>query len=635
MKKAKIIVFASVAFLFMAYPKNVLAAEDMTLQSAEETVAQNETEKETAESEMETAVMPETEKITESEVQIETETEFESEKTETDVDTETEKMETEEVIEPEESIPETVYDTAVSVDKYENKDVYNFVVRMYDKFLSRSADAEGLDVWYNKLVSHEMEAADIVDGFLSSKEFQAKELNTEEYLNILYEGIMGRKPDSTGMTEWTQTLENGVSRKYISAQFINSQEFIKLCDTYKVSKGNISLTENRDQNYDVTQFVSHFYNYCLERSGDVKGLNDWTGWLLGKSMTGVDIAHGFLFSNEFVSKGLGDAEFIETLYRTLLSRTSDKEGVATWTECLENGVSNNYILAGFAHSKEFTGLCDAYGIVRGNVVLTENRDKNYELTSSVARLFKECLGYKPQGEELNNKIGQLFKGELSGVDMAIEFFNSNFYQAKNKSADAFVADIYNLILHRQPSEEEISAGVARVKNISREEAINRVLLSKEFSEKCKNYGIELMNYMNIPAMWYAKEILDQVGWDMEAAFRWTYTAIDYQWTSTPPDGVSHTQWYGKYGYENRRGNCYVMASAFYWMAKINGWDIHLVEGYVPVSGGYLAVHGWCEVVMDGELYVFDPYWGRKGNNGYKIQYGQKGTYRYTDYSRVD
>lgn len=144
-----------------------------------------------------------------------------------------------------------------------------------------------------------MEAADIVDSFISSKEFQGKNLTTKEYLNTLYEGMLGRKPDSTGMKTWTTILDDGVSRKYISAQFVNSPEFIKLCDSYKVNKGDITLVENRDQNYDVTKFVSHFYNYCLDRSGDVKGLNDWTGWLLSKSMTGSDVAQGFLLSKEF------------------------------------------------------------------------------------------------------------------------------------------------------------------------------------------------------------------------------------------------------------------------------------------------------------------------------------------------
>lgn len=645
MKKEKMLILISTIFIASVSSENAFAAANTEVQTVQETLEQKTTEETQsfcesseeieeviAESEMETEVVVETEEVIESETAIETDIELGTADTVENFESETLG---ENLVEVEESTQEQEYNNAAPADKYENKEVYDFVVRMYDKFLNRSADKEGLEVWYNKLVSHEMEAADIVDGFISSKEFQGRDLSTEEYLNILYEGMLGRKPDSTGLKDWAETLENGVSRKYISAQFVNSQEFKQLCDTYKVNKGDITLTENRDKNYDVTQFVSHFYEYCLERSGDVQGLNDWTGWLLGKSMTGVDVAQGFLFSTEFINKGLNDAEFIETLYRTLLSRTSDTEGMKTWLEHLDNGVSNNYILSGFVRSKEFSNLCDTYGIVRGDVKLVENRDKNYELTSSVTKLFKECLGYKPEADALNKKIGQLFKGELSGVDMVIEFFNSSYYQGKNKAPSDFVTDIYNLVLLRQPSAEEINVGVERVQNISREEAINRALISKEFSDKCKSYQIELMNYRNIPAMWYAKDVLDQVGWDMEKAFHWAHTAITYEWTPTPPAGASHTQWYGKYGYENRHGNCYVMASAFYWMAKINGWDVHLVEGYVPVSGGYLAVHGWCEVVMDGQLYVFDPSWARKGNNGYKIQYGQKGTYRYTNYNRVD
>ena len=643
MKKGKMYILISTVFLAAFSWENAFAAANTEVQTVQETLEQKDIEETTsfcegseeieevvAESEIETAAIVETEEMPESETVLDTELE-----TVKNVESFESKTLGENLVEPEESILELEYDNSISLDGYENKEVYDFVTRMYDKFLNRSADREGFDDWYNKLVSHELKAADVVDGFISSKEFQGRNLSTEEYLNILYEGMLGRKPDSIGLKDWTETLENGVSRKYISAQFVNSQEFKQLCDTYKVNKGDITLTENRDKDYRVTQFVSHFYEHCLGRSGDVQGLNDWTGGLLGKSMTGVDVAQGFLFSTEFLNKDLNHTEFIETLYRTLLSRTSDAVGMQTWLERLDNGVSNNYILFGVAHSPEFSNLCDTYGIDRGTVELVENRDKNYELTSSVTKLFKECLGYKPEADALNNKIGQLFKGELSGVDMAIGFFNSSYYQAKNKAPSDFIADIYNLVLLRQPSDEEINAGVERVQNISREEAINRALISKEFSDKCKSYQIELMNYRNIPAMWYAKDILDQVGWDMEKAFHWAHTAIEYEWTSTPPEGASHTQWYGKYGYENRRGNCYVMASAFYWMAKINGWDIHLVEGYVPISGGYLAVHGWCEVVMDGQLYVLDPYWSRKGYNGYKIQYGQKGTYRYTDYKRVD
>ena len=170
---------------------------------------------------------------------------------------------------------------------------------------------------------------------------------------------------------------------------------------------------------------------------------------------------------------------------------------------------------------------------------------------------------------------------------------------------------------------------------SKEYALDRIVIGKEFSKACLNYGVELMDYQGIPAMKYAKEILDEHDWDLEAAFEWCYTGIRYQYTGAPAKGVSHTEYYGKYGFEKRVGNCYVMASAFYWMAKINGWDVYLVEGYVPTSGGYNAVHGWIEVEVGDEIYVCDPSGARKGLNAYMIKYGTPGSYRYLNYVRVN
>ena len=535
----------------------------------------------------------------------------------------------------EESEVDTEEESEAESDQYENKGVYDFIVRMYDKFLDRQPDPKGLDEWYNLLVNHQTDAANIVDGFISSDEFKNKNLSTEEYLTILYNGILGRTPDSTGMEEWSAVLSDGVSRKYVCSKFVDSLEFGDLCKKYDVNKGSIELTENRDQNLDITRFVTYFYRMCLDREGDASGLNDWTGGLLSQELTGADIAHGFLFSKEFCEKNLSDEDYLEILYQTLLSRNSDPQGKADWLRVMDNGLSNTYIMAGFVHSDEFSEFCEKYNIKRGNVSLTEVRDKNYDLTSTVCQLYKKCFDAKPTGDELNEKISQLYSGQLSGVELASEFFGSDIYKGKNVSNEEYISDIYRIVLKREPSGDEMNAALNNIQAKSREEALDRILLSKEYSDMCRNYGIELMDYKNIPAMKYAKEILDQVGWDMEKGFHWAHTAIAYEWTPKPPAGASHTQWYGKYGYEKRVGNCYVMASAFYWMAKINGWEVYLVEGSVPLNGGYISEHGWCEVVIDGEIYVCDLTFARKGYNGYLIQYGQPGTYRYMDYKRVE
>ena len=38
--------------------------------------------------------------------------------------------------------------------------------------------------------------------------------------------------------------------------------------------------------------------------------------------------------------------------------------------------------------------------------------------------------------------------------------------------------------------------------------------------------------------------------------------------------------YGIYGFRTGSGDCYVMASTFYWMAKVAGYNAHYVTGYV-------------------------------------------------------
>ncbi|MDY4922133.1 MAG: DUF4214 domain-containing protein [Frisingicoccus sp.] len=549
-------------------------------------------------------------------------------------------VEMDETAEKENVIQNSVEDSEAEYEadsnRYENKGVYDFIVRMYDKFLDRQPDPKGLDEWYNLLVNHQTDAAKIVDGFTSSDEFRNKNLSTKEYLTILYNGILGRTPDSTGMAEWSSVLSDGVSRKYVCSKFVDSIEFEDLCERYDVNKGSIELTENRDQNLDITRFVTYFYRMCLDREGDASGLNDWTGGLLSQELTGADIAHGFLFSKEFCEKNLSNEDYLEILYQTLLSRHSDPKGKADWLVVMDNGVSNKYIMAGFVHSDEFSEFCQKYNIKRGNVLLTEARDKNYELTSTVCQLYKKCFDSMPTGDELNEKMEQLYNGELSGVELALDFLNSDIYKQKNLSNEEYISDIYHIILKRDPSGDEINAALNNINAKSRKEALERILITKEYSDMCRNYGIELMDYKNIPAMKYAKEILDQVGWNMKKGFQWSSTAISYGWTPNPPSGTSHAQWYGKYGFENRVGNCYVMASTFYWMAKINGWEVYLVEGSVPLAGGGMGPHGWVEVVVNGTTYVCDPDFAYEtGRNGYFITYGTSGTWRYSNYRRVE
>lgn len=97
----------------------------------------------------------------------------------------------------------------------------------------------------------------------------------------------------------------------------------------------------------------------------------------------------------------------------------------------------------------------------------------------------------------------------------------------------------------------------------------------------------------------------------------------------------HSEWYANFGFDNHKGNCYVMAATFQKMAKLLGYDAHLVEGYIRTYNGR-GRHGWVEIDMNGTTYVFDPNFEYGGyGNGYQINYGMSGTFKYIDYARVD
>lgn len=127
----------------------------------------------------------------------------------------------------------------------------------------------------------------------------------------------------------------------------------------------------------------------------------------------------------------------------------------------------------------------------------------------------------------------------------------------------------------------------------------------------------------------ASAVLDQVGWDLRAAYNWSAGLKYYRFTADPNQGVN---WFADYGFTNHYGNCYVMAATFCQMARLLGYDARQMAGLVPSKRGGLVPHSWCELQIDGQTRVFDPnFTNETGKNGYNFTYGTSGTWRYQSY----
>jgi hypothetical protein len=112
----------------------------------------------------------------------------------------------------------------------------------------------------------------------------------------------------------------------------------------------------------VQDFVSRFYQQCLNREPDPAGLAGWSDALLEQRLTGADVARGFIFSPEFINKNISNEEFLTILYKAFFNRNPDPGGFNGWMAELSNGTDRSAILEGFLYSQEFIGLCQRYDI---------------------------------------------------------------------------------------------------------------------------------------------------------------------------------------------------------------------------------------------------------------------------------
>ena len=238
-----------------------------------------------------------------------------------------------------------------------------FIIRLYTDALGRSSYTdEEIEYWYQELISGGSDGAHVAYGFFFSEEFKAKMLSDEEYLDLLYRVMFDRTADAEGKEVWLDKLAIGMSREYVYAGFVNSSEFANVCNTYGVKQGTITSSGYRDQNEGVTAFVTRLYNKALGRSGDDQGMEDWCRIILRKEQTMETVAYGFIFSQEFLSHNTTNEEFVRILYRTFLNRESDAAGFNDWVGRLNQGTGREFVFQGFARSAEFNELMESYGI---------------------------------------------------------------------------------------------------------------------------------------------------------------------------------------------------------------------------------------------------------------------------------
>ncbi|WP_434309441.1 DUF4214 domain-containing protein [Hominifimenecus sp. rT4P-3] len=241
-----------------------------------------------------------------------------------------------------------------------------FVTRLYRICLGREPDSGGRHFWKERLKSEAATGADVAGGFFRSEEYLLLGKSEDQYVEDLYQALLGRASDTEGKRFWLRRLAVGSSRNLVFSGFVNSEEFTGLCGEYGVVRGSYTSPEPRDRKEQATSFVQRLYQLVLQRDGEADGLNNWTAFLL-EGGSGAEVVEGFLFSEEFRQREMGLADYTELLYQAILGRSSDEAGKNGWLNAVRAGRRTPAELIDcFTGSLEFRNLCEQYQIEVGS-----------------------------------------------------------------------------------------------------------------------------------------------------------------------------------------------------------------------------------------------------------------------------
>ena len=76
----------------------------------------------------------------------------------------------------------------------------------------------------------------------------------------------------------------------------------------------------------------------------------------------IEVKKSLVNVTEIEDKKLSNEAFVAILYKGIMDREPDADGLKAWTAVLDKGESRYHVYEGFVYSKEFTELLSKYGL---------------------------------------------------------------------------------------------------------------------------------------------------------------------------------------------------------------------------------------------------------------------------------
>lgn len=216
------------------------------------------------------------------------------------------------------------------------------VARLYEAYFGRDPDSSGMAHW-STVRANGMTLEQLSATFEQSPEFVARfgDVSNADFVHLVYTEVIGRPAESEGFNYWLGQLNAGMSRGALMIGFSEASEYI-------TKTGTVAPQSS------VEAEVYRLYVAYFLRSPDPSGFSHW----VGQANAGVpieQISAAFASGAEFQSRygSLSNDDFIELVYRNVLTREAEGSGQGYWLGLLDASTSRGDVMVGFSNSPEF------------------------------------------------------------------------------------------------------------------------------------------------------------------------------------------------------------------------------------------------------------------------------------------
>ena len=220
--------------------------------------------------------------------------------------------------------------------------------------------------------------------------------------------------------------------------------------------------------------------------------NELMNKLLAREMNAADAVRDFFSKKNYDDTEEGRKQFIADLCKYVYMNDGefDREYAAK-KAFFDFGVSRDYFLMRFVLSDIFNNFCNDEGIDRGNIPITENRDKNPQVTGYVQKLYNIVLGRRADTDGLNNWTGEIINNGKTAAGVLASFLNSEEFRNKNTSNEDYAAVLFRMCRDTDPDGETLNGFVSETlaKGHTREAVLRKFVRSDEFTKYCEDRKI--------------------------------------------------------------------------------------------------------------------------------------------------